>query len=71
MNSIFSAITWDLDPIIFELGKLQIRYYGLLWGIGIYAGYQLTRKLFENEKEDIMNIHDNSKQRRAVFISRL
>lgn len=52
MNSIFSAITWDLDPIIFELGKLQIRYYGLLWGIGIYAGYQLTRKLFIHEKED-------------------
>ena len=52
MSSIFAAITWDLDPIIFELGKLQIRYYGLLWGIGIWFAYVVCKKLFLNEKED-------------------
>lgn len=52
MNSIIAAITWDLDPIIFELGKLQIRYYGLLWGIGIWVAYSVCKKLFLNEKED-------------------
>ncbi len=52
MNSTFAAITWDIDPIIFELGKLQIRYYGLLWGIGIWFAYAVCKKLFLNEKED-------------------
>lgn len=52
MESILAAITWDLDPIIFELGKLQIRYYGLLWGIGIWVAYSVCKKLFLNEKED-------------------
>ena len=52
MNSTFAAITWDLDPIIFELGALQIRYYGLLWGVGIWFAYVICKKLFLNEKED-------------------
>ncbi|MBK21825.1 MAG: prolipoprotein diacylglyceryl transferase [Flavobacteriales bacterium] len=52
MNSTFAAITWDLDPIIFELGALQIRYYGLLWGVGIWFAYVVCKKLFLNEKED-------------------
>ena len=52
MSSSFAAITWDLDPIIFELGKLQIRYYGLLWGVGIWFAYVVCKKLFLNEKED-------------------
>lgn len=53
MNSILSAITWNLDPVIFELGNFQIRYYGLLWGIGIWVAYNVCKKLFLNEKEDI------------------
>lgn len=53
MNSILSAITWDIDPIIFKLGSLEIRYYGLLWGIGIWVAYSICKKLFLNEKEDI------------------
>lgn len=52
MSGLLSAITWDIDPIIFELGKLQIRYYGLLWGVGIWAAYITCKKLFVNEKED-------------------
>lgn len=53
MSGLLSAVTWDIDPIIFELGKLQIRYYGLLWGVGIWTAYALCKKLFLNEKEDV------------------
>lgn len=52
MYTILSAITWELDPVIFSLGKLQIRYYGLLWGVGIYLAYTLAKKCFAHEKED-------------------
>lgn len=53
MNSILSAIVWDIDPVIFEIGKIQIRYYGLLWGLGIYLAYNLTKRIFEHEKVDL------------------
>lgn len=53
MSTVFGAITWNIDPIIFEIGKIQIRYYGLLWGLGIYLAYVLAKKIFLNEKEDI------------------
>ena len=53
MKSILSAITWNLDPVIFELGNFQIRYYGLLWGVGIWVAYTICKKVFLNEKEDI------------------
>jgi len=31
---------WDLNPIIFKLGSLQIRYYGLLFASAFYLGYR-------------------------------
>lgn len=53
MSTILSSITWDLDPVIFNLGPIQVRYYGLLWGVGIWVAYSICKKLFLNEKEDI------------------
>jgi prolipoprotein diacylglyceryl transferase len=53
MNSILSFITWDTDPILFELGPIQVRYYGLLWGLSFFVGFYLVKKLFVNEKEDV------------------
>ena len=35
-----NCIVWDLDPIIFRLGSLQIRYYGLLFATAFYLGYR-------------------------------
>tara|TARA_B110000211_G_C14053239_1_gene542165 strand:+ start:185 stop:1075 length:891 start_codon:yes stop_codon:yes gene_type:complete len=51
MNSVLSFITWDLDPILFDLGPFQIRYYGLLWALSFIVGFYLVKKLFMNEKE--------------------
>lgn len=28
-------INWDIDPILFSLGSIEVRYYGLLWAIGL------------------------------------
>ncbi|WP_372365680.1 prolipoprotein diacylglyceryl transferase [Candidatus Uabimicrobium sp. HlEnr_7] len=35
----FLDIVWDVHPIIFQFGALQIRYYGLLFAAGIFIGY--------------------------------
>ena len=46
---VFDFITWDVDPIIIHFGSGGIRWYGLLWAIGIYLCYLIQVKLYKNE----------------------
>ena len=43
-------ITWNVNPEIFPLGPISIRWYGLLWALAIYAAWVIVQKLFKNEK---------------------
>ena len=43
-------ITWNIDPVLFHLGPLSVRWYGLLWALGIYATLMIVQKLFKHEK---------------------
>lgn len=36
---LFNAITWNVDPEIFSLGQLSIRWYGLLFASAFLSGY--------------------------------
>lgn len=47
---LLNFITWNIDPILAHLGPLTIRWYGLLWALGIYATLLITQKIFKNEK---------------------
>lgn len=38
---IINILIFNMDPVIFHLGPLEIRYYGLLWALTIIIGYQL------------------------------
>ena len=42
-------ITWNVDPILIHIGDGGIRWYGLLWAIGIYLAYLIQIKLYKNE----------------------
>ncbi len=42
-------ITWDVDPILIHIGDGGIRWYGLLWAIGLYLAYLIQIKLYNNE----------------------
>lgn len=44
---------WNLDPIIFQLGSLQIRYYGLLFATAFYIGYRTLLWQFDRPKMDL------------------
>lgn len=37
-------IDWNFDPVLFSIGNVEIRYYGLMWVLAIFIG----AKLFEN-----------------------
>lgn len=44
------SIIWDVNPIAIPFGlNGGIRWYGLLWALGIYLVYVITRKLYRHE----------------------
>ena len=42
-------ISWNVDPILLNLGPLAIRWYGLMFAIGFLAGYMLVARMFRHE----------------------
>lgn len=45
-------ISWDMDPAIFSIGSLEIRYYGLMWASSFWLGYLLLKNIYIKEKVD-------------------
>jgi phosphatidylglycerol---prolipoprotein diacylglyceryl transferase len=43
-------ITWNVDPVLFHLGPLTVRWYGLFWAIGIYATLLIVQRIYKHEK---------------------
>lgn len=43
-------ITWTWDPVLLSLGSLSVRWYGLMWAIGLTLGYFFESKIYDNEK---------------------
>jgi phosphatidylglycerol---prolipoprotein diacylglyceryl transferase len=46
---ILSYITWNVDPEIFSLGPLSIRWYGLLFALGFVLGQRILTKIYVAE----------------------
>lgn len=55
MNIIFNH---NIDPILFILGPLEIRYYGLLFGLAAVMGLFFHRYLFKIKNYDIKLVDD-------------
>jgi len=47
MLSLF--INWDVDPEIFSLGGITIRWYGLLFALAFVFGYKIEEQMFKSE----------------------
>lgn len=43
-------ITWKVDPELFTLLGKEIRWYGLLWVIGLVVAIVIVQKIFEKER---------------------
>ena len=43
------SITWDVNPEIFSIGPLSVRWYGLLWACAIFACWEIVKKIFRHE----------------------
>ncbi|PRY13221.1 prolipoprotein diacylglyceryl transferase [Pontibacter ummariensis] len=47
--NILNYITWNVDPEIFSLGPLHIRWYGLLFALGFVIGQRILTKIYVAE----------------------
>lgn len=44
------VINWNPDPVLFSIGSVDVRYYGLLWIVGIACSYFIVRKVYIDQK---------------------
>lgn len=42
-------ITWNCEPVLFSIGPLSIRWYGLMFVIGFILGYMIVSRMFKHE----------------------
>lgn len=45
-----NSIIWNVNPEVFSLGPIHVRWYGLLWAVGIWLALVVVQKLYKNEK---------------------
>jgi phosphatidylglycerol:prolipoprotein diacylglycerol transferase len=43
-------LNWNIDPVLLELGPLEIRYYGVLFALGLFGAYSVGRQLCKKKK---------------------
>ena len=44
------VVIWDFDPVLFSLGSLEIRYYGLMWALALLLGGWFFGNFCKREK---------------------
>jgi prolipoprotein diacylglyceryl transferase len=49
-------ITWDVTPVLFKLGGIEIRWYGLLFALGFFFAYTLLYDIYKREKIKIAQL---------------
>lgn len=46
----FLSVIWDVNPVIFSIGSIQIKYYSILFVIGLYPiGYWIVKNFYKRE----------------------
>ena len=53
MIHLLNFIHWNVNPEIFGLGPLSIRWYGLLFAAGFLIGYHIVERMFKYENENL------------------
>ena len=43
------SINWNPDPVLFSIGSINIRYYGLFWVIGIACSYMIVKREYKDK----------------------
>ena len=46
---LLNYITWNVDPVLFSVESLSVRWYGLFWALGFLFGYFIMRRIYRRE----------------------
>lgn len=49
MNPLLLYINWDPNPEFFNIFGISVRYYGLLWAVGIFFAYLIVRYQYRDK----------------------
>lgn len=52
MSQLLLSINWNPNPELFNLFGISIRYYGLLWAVGIALAYMVVHYQYRDKKID-------------------
>ena len=50
MMNLLSFIVWNPDLEAFHLGPITVRWYGLMWIIGLALAYLVVKRLYKEQK---------------------
>ena len=50
---LLNYITWNVNPEIFHIGSLSVRWYGVLFALSFLFGYLIMQKFFKKENLSI------------------
>lgn len=50
MSSLLNFILWDPNPEMFSLFGISIRYYSIMWAIGLGLAYYIVRWLYKDQR---------------------
>ena len=50
MIDLLNYIVWQPDLEAFRLGPIAVRWYGLMWIIGLALGYLVVQRLYKEQK---------------------
>ena len=50
MMNLLSFIVWNPDLEAFHLGPITVRWYGLMWIIGLTLAYLVVKRLYKEQK---------------------
>jgi len=51
-------LIWNVDPAIFILGPIEIRWYGLFFALGFFLGFQIMAQFYRREQRDLENLSE-------------
>lgn len=46
-----TPFVWNADPVLFELGPLSVKWYGLLFATGFLVGYAIMSRIYRLESK--------------------
>ena len=51
-------LIWNVDPAIFILGPIEVRWYGLFFALGFFLGFQIMAQFYRREQRDLENLSE-------------